>query len=166
MRSQMLLAEFVSTSSRAKMVMQATTATTTADSPWLSQPKYSKYPSHKVMFDRTTERLGLNEDYERLTQLMESVDNSLHNMSDYKSMHSEFLLNIILAIISVASTFELFFQEDEMPFLTYFGFESNRLSAIVVAVIACITIFALLLVVSNAIRNIWERIKSLINYED
>ena len=53
-----------------------------------------------------------------------------------------------------------------MPFLTYFGVESNRLSAIVVAVIACITIFALLLVVSNAIRNIWERIKSLINYED
>ena len=128
--------------------------------------KYSKFPSHKVMFDRTTARLGLSEDYERLGALMESVDNSLHNLSDYKSMRSEFLLNIILAIISVASTFELFFQEDEMPFLTYFGFESNRLSAIVVAVIACITIFALLLVVSNAIRNIWERIKSLINYED
>ena len=123
--------------------------------------KYSKYPSHKVMFDRTTERLGLNEDYERLTQLMESVDNSLHNMSDYKSMRSEFLLNIILAIISVASTFELFFQEDEMPFLTYFGVESNRLAAIVVAIVAAITMFALLLVLTNSVRSIWERIKNL-----
>ena len=123
--------------------------------------KYSKYPSHKVMFDRTTERLGLNEDYERLTQLMESVDNSLHNMSDYKSMRSEFLLNIILAIISVASTFELFFQEDEMPFLTYFGVESNRLAAIVVAIVAAITMFALLLVLTNSIRSIGERIKNL-----
>ena len=81
-------------------------------------------------------------------------------------MRSEFLLNIILAIISVASTFELFFQEDEMPFLTYFGFESNRLSAIVLAAVACITIFALLMVITNSIRSIWERIKSLLNYED
>ncbi len=128
--------------------------------------KYSKYPSHKVMFDRTTARLGLNEDYERLESLMENVDNSLHNLSDFKSMRSEFLLNIILAIISVASTFELFFQEDEMPFLTYFGFESSRLSAVVLAVIACVTIFALLLVLTNSARSIWERIKSFINYED
>jgi hypothetical protein len=94
------------------------------------------------------------------------VDSSLHNLSDYKSMRSEFLLNVILAIISVASTFELFFQEDEMPFLTYFGFESNRLSAIVVAIIAAVTIFALLLVITNAIKSIWERIKSFINYEN
>ena len=128
--------------------------------------KYSKFPSHKVMFDRTTARLGLGEDYERLSSLMENVDNSLHNLSDYKSMRSEFLLNIILAIISVASTFELFFQEDEMPFLTYFGFESNRLSAIVLAAVACVTIFALLLVLTNSIRSIWERIKSLFSYED
>ena len=125
-----------------------------------------KFPSHKVMFDRTTARLGLGEDYERLSSLMENVDNSLHNLSDYKSMRSEFLLNIILAIISVASTFELFFQEDEMPFLTYFGFESNRLSAIVLAAVACVTIFALLLVLTNSIRSIWERIKSLFSYED
>lgn len=124
--------------------------------------KYSKYPSHKVMFDRTTTRLGLNEDYERLTQLMESVDNSLHNMSDYKSMRSEFLLNIILAIISVASTFELFFQEDEMPFLTHFGVENSQLAAVVVAVVACVTIFALLLVLTNSTRSIWERIKNLL----
>ena len=121
--------------------------------------KYSKFPSHKVMFDRTTARLGLNEDYERLSALMDSVDSSLHNLSDYKSMRSEFLLNIILAIISVASTIELFFQNSEMPFLEYFGLKSSKLAAIVVAVVACVTIFALLLVVSNSLRSIWDRIK-------
>ena len=123
--------------------------------------QYSKFPSHKVMFDRTTRRLGLEEDYERLGTIMESVDNSLHNLSDYKSMKSEFFLNIILAIISVASTFELFFQEDEMPFLSYFGLESNRLAAIVVACVAAITIFALLLVIYNSIKSIWERVKNM-----
>ena len=90
---------------------------------------------------------------------MDSVDSSLHNLSDYKSMRSEFLLNIILAIISVASTFELFFQNSEMPFLEYFGLKSSKLAAIVVAVVACVTIFALLLVVSNSLRSIWDRIK-------
>ena len=121
--------------------------------------KYSKFPSHKLMFDRTTARLGLDQDYERLNTLMENVDSSLHNLSDYKSMRSEFLLNIILAIISVASTFELFFQEDEMPFLTYFGLETSRLAAVLVAVVAGITLFALLLVVVNSIKSIAERIR-------
>ena len=125
--------------------------------------KYSKYPSHKVMFDRTTARLGLNEDYERLTALMDSVDSSLHNMADYKSMRSEFLLNIILAIISVASTFELFFQEDEMPFLTHFGVESSKLAAVVVAVVAAVTTFALLLVLVRSAQSIWDRFKNLIS---
>ncbi|MBR4596564.1 MAG: hypothetical protein IKO31_07565, partial [Bacteroidales bacterium] len=125
--------------------------------------KYSKFPSHKVMFDRTTRRLGLEEDYSRLTEMMESVDNSLHNLSDYKSMKSEFFLNIILALISVASTFELFFQADEMPFLTHFGIENSGLAAVVVACVAAVTIFALLLVLSNSLKSIWERIKNFAN---
>lgn len=122
--------------------------------------QYSKFPSHKVMFDRTTARLGLNEDYERLTNLMDSVDSSLHNLADFKAMKSDFFLNIILAIISVASTFELFFQPDEMPFLSHFGIENGTLSAVVVACIVAITIFALLLVLYNSIKSILERIKN------
>lgn len=123
--------------------------------------KYSKFPSHKVMFDRTTERLGLPQDMASLNQLMDSVDNSLHNLADYKAMRSEFLLNIILAIISVASTFELFFQESEMPFLAYFGLETSKLAAVVVLIVAMVTIFALLLVVTNSIKSVWERLKTL-----
>lgn len=124
--------------------------------------KYSKFASHKVMFDRTTRRLNLDNDLDRLNEMMSMVDSSLHNLSDFKSMKSDFVLNFILAIISVASTFELFFQQSEMPFLTYFGIQSSHLAAVVVMVVACVTIFGILLVVSKTIRNIVSRIKEVL----
>ena len=124
--------------------------------------KYSKFVSHKVMFDRTTRRLNLDNDLDRLNDMMSMVDNSLHNLSDFKSMKSDFVLNFILAIISVASTFELFFQKSEMPFLTYFGFRSSRLAAVVVAVVACVTIFGILLVLSRTFRRIARRVKEVL----
>ena len=121
--------------------------------------KYSKFPSHKVMFDRTTLRFGLDSDLQRFNDMMAMVDSSLHNLSDYKSMKSDFMLNIILAIISCASTFELFFQQSEMPFLAYFGLETNRFAAVLVSVVAGVTIFAILLVIKNSIVSVWERIR-------
>lgn len=124
--------------------------------------KYSKFASHKVMFDRTTRRLNLDNDLDRLNEMMSMVDSSLHNLSDFKSMKSDFVLNFILAIISVASTFELFFQQSEMPFLTYFGIQSSHLAAVVVMVVACVTIFGILLVVSKTIRSIVSRIKEVL----
>lgn len=124
--------------------------------------KYSKFASHKVMFDRTTRRLNLDNDLDRLNEMMSMVDSSLHNLSDFKSMKSDFVLNFILTIISVASTFELFFQQSEMPFLTYFGIQSSHLAAVVVMVVACVTIFGILLVVSKTIRSIVSRIKEVL----
>lgn len=121
--------------------------------------KYSKFPSHKVMFDRTARRLALDEDLERFNGMMQMVDDSLHNLSDYKAMKSDFMLNIILAIISCASTFELFFQQSEMPFLTYFGWETSRFAAILVAIVAGITIFAILVVLKNSIKRIFEKLR-------
>lgn len=123
--------------------------------------KYSKFMSHKVMFDRTTERLGLDKDMERLNSMMNVVDNSLHNLKDYKSMRSDFVLNFVLALISVASTFELFFQNTEMPFLSYFGIEDNRFAAVLVMVVAGVTFFGILLVVVNVVRSIFSKINSL-----
>lgn len=124
--------------------------------------KYSRFMSHKVMFDRTTRRLDLARDTEVLNNLMEVVDNSLHNISDYKAMKSDFILNFILALISVASTFELFFQKSEMPFLTYFGMENNRFAAIFLCVVAAVTIFGILLVFANMIKRIYHKIKALV----
>lgn len=125
--------------------------------------KYAKYPSHKVMYDRTSSRLGLEEDYERLNTVMENVDSSLHNMTDYKAMHNDFILNIILAILSVASTFELFFQESELPFLSHYNIPNEGLAAALVAGVVCATIMALLYVVVHFTRSIISRIRSMTN---
>lgn len=124
--------------------------------------KYSKFTSHKVMFDRTTRRLNLDGDMERLNEMMSMVDSSLHNLSDYKAMGSDFMLNFILALISVASTFELFFQNSEMPFLTYFGFETTSFAAIVVAVVFGVTIFAFLLVIAKTMQQLMDKVKKYI----
>ena len=124
--------------------------------------KYSKFTSHKVMFDRTTRRLNLDGDMERLNEMMSMVDSSLHNLSDYKAMGSDFMLNFILALISVASTFELFFQNSEMPFLTYFGFETTSFAAIVVAVVFGVTIFAFLLVIAKTTQQLMDKVKKYI----
>ena len=118
--------------------------------------KYSKFASHLVMFDRTRRRLHLDEDMEKLKEVTDIVDNSLHNLSNYKAMKSDFLLNIILVIVSVASTFELLFQNAEMPFLSYFDIPSDGLSAWLVLIIATVTIFAILLVLKSSVKKIWN----------
>ena len=122
--------------------------------------KYSKFPSHKVMFDRTTARLGLDRDYERLNSLMEKMDGSLHNLADYKSMKSEYLLNIILAIISVASAFQLFFGGTQMEFLERFWhFESGTLGAVIVMCVAAISIFAILYILTGLAKDFLAKLK-------
>ena len=121
--------------------------------------KYSKFTSHKVMFDRTTRRLNLDEDMEKLNNMMGIVDSSLPNLTDYKAMAALFGLNFILALISVASTFELFFQNSEMPFLTYFGFETTSFAAIVVAVVFGVTIFAFLLVFVKTAQQLYDKVR-------
>ena len=124
--------------------------------------KYSKFASHLVMFDRTRRRLHLDEDMEKLKEVTDIVDNSLHNLSNYKAMKSDFLLNIILVIVSVASTFELLFQYAEMPFLSYFDIPSDGLSAWLVLIIATVTIFAILLVLKSSVKKIWNM---FVNYK-
>jgi hypothetical protein len=118
--------------------------------------KYSKFASHKVMFDRTTRRMALDDELAKLKEVTDMVDNSLSNLSDYKAMKSDFLLNIILVIVSVASTFELLFQNAEMPFLSYFNIPSSGLAPWLMLVVATVTIFALLLVVKSSMRKIWN----------
>ena len=122
----------------------------------LDMVKYSKFASHKVMFDRTTRRMALDEELAKLKEVTDMVDNSLRNLSDYKAMKSDFLLNIILVIVSVASTFELLFQNAEMPFLYYFNIDSKGMAPWLVLIVASVTIFALLLVIKSSVRKIWN----------
>lgn len=124
--------------------------------------KYSRFMSHKVMFDRTTRRLELDKDIELLNRMMDIVDNSLRNLSDYKSMKSDSMLNFILVLISMASTFQLFFMDSEMPFLSQFGLPGNKFATSLLWVVATITVFAVLLMVYKLLRSICERIKNML----
>lgn len=121
--------------------------------------KYSRFMSHKVMFDRTTRRLDLASDTEVLNGLTELVDNSLHNISDYKAMKSDTMLNFVLALISVASTFQLFFGPAEMPFVDYSGFESPRFAVAVLWTVAAVSVFGILLVCTNMLKKAIKKIK-------
>ena len=119
--------------------------------------KMSKFPSHKVMYDRTSRRLGLDEDMESLNTLMDTLDRSLGNISDAKSAQSESMLNLILGFISIASAFQLFFSEMKMPFITkIFKLENTEaLSAATVAAVAGLAIFAILYLMVHLVKDSW-----------
>ncbi len=123
--------------------------------------KYSKFPSHVVMFKRTTERLGLEADMQKFNEMIALVDSSLHNLSDYKAAKSDFLLNMVLLFISCMSTFELFFQQTEMPFLEYIGVPTRGIAATLVFIVSAITIFAILLALRALIRHVGDLKKTL-----
>ncbi len=124
--------------------------------------KYSKFMSHKVMFDRTTKRLDLENDQKKLIKLMEMTDSSLHNISDYRSVKADMVLNVILAIISVVSTFEILFQNVSLPFLEYFGMKSSDTAALLVWFVAALALFGLLLLFVNIFKKIVEKFKKLV----
>ena len=128
----------------------------------LNVVKYSKFMSHKVMFDRTTRRLDLENDQKKLIKLMEMTDSSLHNISDYKSVKADMVLNVILAIISVVSTFEILFQNVSLPFLEYFGMHSSDTAALLVWFVAALALFGLLLLFVNILKRIVEKFKKLV----
>lgn len=92
----------------------------------LDAVKYSKFMSHKIMFDRTRKRLNIDEDNDRLIAMMDKIDNSLNNIRDVRSLKQGTLLNIVLAGISVASLFQIIFMDLEIPFLNSLGFQSDR----------------------------------------
>jgi hypothetical protein len=104
--------------------------------------KYSKFISHKIMFDRTTKRLELDSDMERLREMMDSINDSLHNLSEYKSMRQSSTLNIVLGLISSVSLFEILFQPIELPFLEQSGFTNSERAAYHVVWFAAILMMA------------------------
>ena len=84
----------------------------------LDAVKYSKFVSHKIMFDRTVKRLELDEDMEKLETIMNRVNDALHNLSEYKSMKQSNTLNVVLGLISAVSLLEILFQPIELPFIS------------------------------------------------
>lgn len=107
--------------------------------------KYSKFISHKIMFERTAKRLELHEDMARLREMMDSVDDSFENLSQYKSVKQSSTLNIVLGLISAVSLFEILFQPIELPFLDISGFSFSKDAAFGVIWFAAILMMAALL---------------------
>lgn len=121
--------------------------------------KLSKFPSHKIMYDRTCHRLGLEEDTNRLNQLADTLDGSLHNISDYKSAHAENVLTLILGFISVASAFQLFFADTKLFFLRWFSVpkEANvTIAKWVIGFVAALSLVALVFLLNRIINSLIE----------
>ncbi len=114
----------------------------------LDAVKYSKFMSHKVMFDRTSRRLEVELENAKLERIMENVDKSLHNLSEYRSLTQRKRLNIVLAGISVASLFQILFMEVRLPYLSMTGMEDIIASVVIWAVTALICVGILYLIVT------------------
>lgn len=91
----------------------------------LDAVNYSKFMSHKIMFDRTIRRLDIAGDEQVLKGVMEKVSNSLYNLLNMRSIKQATMLNIFLAAISVASLFQIIFMETEIPFLELIGLSKS-----------------------------------------
>ncbi|MBP5675402.1 MAG: hypothetical protein J6W94_00110 [Bacteroidales bacterium] len=129
--------------------------------------KYARYPSHKVMYNRTSRRLGLDEDYERLNTLMETIDSSLHNTTEYKAMKSDFILNVILGVVSVVSSFELLYQDPKLGFVSKLfnlSEDTDVWGSRIIAGVAVLAITAVVFILGYVIKAIFSGIRS-IRYE-
>lgn len=87
----------------------------------LDAVKYSRYISHKIMFERTTLRLEVEAQVRQLDETMSKIDKSLVNISEMRKLKQATLLNVILGIVSAASLFGILFQRVEVPFLEALG---------------------------------------------
>jgi len=92
--------------------------------PQLDAVKYSKFISHKIMYERTNKRLKIDEDRTKLEELRTKVEEALNNVKDTRSMKNSKLLNLLIAGITVVSLFGFLFYEPHIPIFEY-GFGYN-----------------------------------------
>ena len=123
--------------------------------------KFSKFISHKIMHDRTVERLEYNNELESLNTLMNYIDNNLQNISDYRSAKSDHILNLMILILSVMSGFEVVFQEKVIPLFDK-PEEGSLLAKSIIAVVLFIIIVGLFFIaykyISLAMRFCYNKI--------
>ncbi|WP_321318081.1 hypothetical protein [Labilibaculum sp.] len=82
----------------------------------LDAVRFSRFVSHKIMYERTEKRLGLERDYNQLQNAISQIDQSLNNVTNSREIKQANLLNLILGIISVASLFSILLTPAELPF--------------------------------------------------
>lgn len=84
----------------------------------LDAVNYSKFMSHKVMFDRTIKRLDIGKDEASLLSMMEKVDSSLSNLFEMRSIKQSANMNLFLLALSIASLLEILLSDPGMPFIS------------------------------------------------
>jgi formylglycine-generating enzyme required for sulfatase activity len=106
----------------------------------LDAVKYSRFISHKIMFERTARRLELEKERRQLEEMMEKVDKSLFNISEMRKLRQSTLLNAVLGIISAASLFGILLQSVKVPFMVAIGWEefADHVGIIIIGITALI----------------------------
>lgn len=119
--------------------------------------KYAKFASHRVMYDRTMERFKVQNDIDEIHDMSEMLNSNLQNMSTHEGMKTDASLNLVLMLVSIVSICEILFQAPEsfnfwekLPFVT----DSPEIGAVLIAVIALIGMFSLIVFVCNLFKKI------------
>ena len=128
--------------------------------------KMAKFPSHKVMYDRTCKRLGIAEAQERTNTLIENLDSGLNNIKDHHTARRETMMNIILGIVSVLSAFQLFYMtETKLQFWNVLGHksasntETEWAGAVIIFAVAAVAALVLLAIGITAIYHLINRFR-------
>ena len=110
--------------------------------------KQMKFPSHKIMYDRTAKRLELENDFQRFKDIQEIVTGNLQSLGESHAAKSDSRMNFLLMAISVVSLLELLYQETQWPLgVKIFGSELEwwaTLTSVVAGVLAVISLGVLI----------------------
>jgi hypothetical protein len=79
---------------------------------------FSRYVSHKVMYDETERRLGVEADLNTLTISLAQIDKAMQNLDGIEQARRARRLNVLLLAISIASLFQIIFQPLAIPLVT------------------------------------------------
>lgn len=122
--------------------------------------KHMKFPSHKVMYDRTARRLDLETDFQSFKDVQEVVSSNLQSLGEYQAAKADSLMNKVLIAISVLSLLELAFQDSKWPFVSVL-IEENvvweklaaAVSSLAAAAVAVLAVVGLVMGISKHIKR-------------
>lgn len=122
--------------------------------------KHMKFPSHKVMYDRTARRLDLETDFQSFKDVQEVVSSNLQSLGEYQAAKADSLMNKVLIAISVLSLLELAFQDSKWPFVSVL-IEENvvweklaaAVSSLAAAAVAVLAVVGLVMGISKQIKR-------------
>ena len=112
--------------------------------------KQMKFPSHKVMYDRTAKRLELENDFQRFKDVQEVVTGNLQSLGESHAAKSDSRMNFLLMAISVVSLLELLYQDTKWPLgEMIFGSELNWWATVTSIISGVLAVFSLGVLISK-----------------